>query len=257
MLQAITRQVSPSIGACELTHLERQPIDVTLAERQHHAYEDLLRKLGCQVISLPVEPDLPDAVFVEDVALVLDEVAVITRPGAASRRPETPSIEQALKSFRQLCRITPPGTLDGGDILALGRRILVGISSRSNTTAVQQLTGYLKPFGYTVEAVTVRGCLHLKSAVTAAGEETLLINPAWVDRNLFPGWNLIPVAAEESYGANVLWTGTGRIYPAQYPLTRQQLEAAGLPVEMVDVSEIIKAEGAVTCCSLVFRILGR
>ncbi len=250
---AITRRVSPSIGACELTHLERQPIDVALAERQHQFYEDALGKLGCEVVCLPAEQALPDAVFVEDTALVLDEAAVITRPGAESRRAETPSIERALKPYRKLFKIEPPGTLDGGDILTLGKRILVGISSRSNPSAIQQLRDTVKPFGYTVEGVPVQGCLHLKSAVTQAGEESLLLNSHWVDRDLFPGWRVIEVDESEPYGANVLWLGAGRIYPAQYPFTRQRLEAARLPVEAVDVSEVLKAEGAVTCCSLILH----
>jgi len=249
---AITRAVSPSIGNCELTHLERQPIDVPLAERQHHAYEQALRTLGCEVIALPAEPDLPDAVFVEDCAIVLDEAAVITRPGATSRRPEIMSIAAALKPYRELITIQPPATIDGGDVLRIGKQIFVGLSSRSDREAVLQMQAALGPRGYTIRGVQVTGCLHLKSAVTLAGPETLLVNPEWVDASLFPGMRVIEIDPAESFGANTLWIGDSAIYPASYPRTRARLEAAGVRVVGVDVSELIKAEGAVTCCSLVF-----
>jgi len=252
MLIALTRQVSPRIVDCELTHLARQPIDVALARRQHHAYEVALQELGCQVVTLPAEPDLPDSVFVEDVALVLDELAIITRPGADSRKPETASIANALEPYRRLDYITTPGTLDGGDILCLGKSIYVGISSRSNRPAIEQLAAFTKPFRYAVQGVEVSGYLHLKSAVTRVAAETLLVNRAWIDVSLFEGMGFIDVDTAEPYGANALLIGGTIIYPAGYPRTRERLENAGIPVKAVDVSEIIKAEGAVTCCSLIF-----
>lgn len=153
MLIAITREVSPNIGQCELTHLDRQPIDLDLARSQHHQYEAALHELGCEVHSLSVEPDLPDSVFVEDVAIVVDEVAIITRPGAVSRRPEAESIARALSPFRQLCYIEAPGTIDGGDVLRIGKALYVGISSRSNRAAIDQMQDYLAPYGYTVKSV--------------------------------------------------------------------------------------------------------
>src|SRR5512139_3298635 len=136
---AITRQISPRFQDCELTHLDRQPIDLDLARTQHQQYEAALRELGCEVISLPPEPDLPDSVFVEDVALALDEVAVITRPGADSRKPERESIAQALSPYRTLFTIEAPGTLDGGDVLSVGKTVYVGLSSRSNRSGLGQL----------------------------------------------------------------------------------------------------------------------
>jgi len=170
MLVAITRKVSPAIARCELTHLERQPINLETAVGQHAQYEQALRSLDVEIISLPAEPELPDSVFVEDAALVLDELAILTRPGAKSRRPEVESISRALGPYRDLVTIQAPGCLDGGDILQAGKMIYVGISTRSNTSAIQQMLMYLKQFGYQVKGIEVTGCLHLKSAVTQVAE---------------------------------------------------------------------------------------
>lgn len=253
MLIAITRQISPRFNECELTHLDRQPIDLELARVQHRQYEAALRGLGCQVISLPPEPDLPDSVFVEDVALVFDEVAVITRPGADSRKPEAESIARVLTPYRTLFTVEAPGTLDGGDVLCAGKIVYVGLSSRSNRSAVEQLQGFLAPYGYTVKGVEITGCLHLKSAVTQVSEDTLLINPAWVDRTIFGDMRFIEVDESEPSAANAVWIERAVIYPSGFPKTQQRLEDAGLRLKMVDTTEVAKAEGAVTCCSLIFR----
>jgi dimethylargininase len=242
------------MASCELTFLSRVEIDIALADRQHNAYEQALAELGCNVIPLPAEPDLPDSVFVEDAAIVLDEVAVITRPGAESRRAETLSIAQALRPYRELVLIEPPGTVDGGDVLVLGKTMYVGSSSRSNRAAVEQMQTALGRFGYRVEHVLVRGCLHLKSAVTLAAEGVLLANPQWVDVGLFPGMECIEVHPSEPHGANVLRVGGGVIYSSAHKRTRERLEKSGIRVVPVDVSEMEKAEGAVTCCSLVWLL---
>lgn len=253
MLIAITRQISPRFNECELTHLDRQPIDLELARTQHHEYEAALRELGCEVISLPAEADLPDSVFVEDVALVFDEVAIITRPGADSRKPETASIAQALKPYRTLCTIEAPGTLDGGDVLRVGKTVYIGLSSRSNPAAVEQTQKFLLPYGYSVKGVEVTGCLHLKSAATQVSEDTLLINPAWVDRSIFGPVRSIEVDEREPGAANAVWLARGVIYPAHYPHTQQRLADAGVSLRIIHATEVAKAEGAVTCCSLIFR----
>lgn len=249
---AITREVSPSIASCELTHVTRQPIDLEAARAQHDSYVDCLRQLGCHVVALPAEPDLPDAVFVEDTAVVLDEVAMLTRPGAASRRREVPSVAQALAPFRPLVHITAPATLDGGDVMRLGRRIFVGLSGRTSREGLEQLASIATPLGYDVVAVAMEGCLHLKSAVTAVAADTLLLNPVWVDRAAFAGLEIVEVDANEPYAANSLLVGGSVIHPSAFPRTREKLVARGLDVRDVDVSELAKAEGAVTCCSLVF-----
>jgi dimethylargininase len=256
MLMAITREVSPSIGQCELTHLAREAIDVELAQAQHRQYEACLAALGCQIQRLPPEPELPDAVFVEDVAVVLDELAIMTRPGAASRRPEARSVAEVLAPYRRLAYIQAPGSLDGGDVLRIGRTLWVGLSGRSNPAGVDQMRALLAPLGYTVTGVAVDGCLHLKSAVTQVARDTLLINPAWVDAGAFGPMNLIEVDPTEPFAANALLVGENVVYPAAYPATRRRLEERDIPVRPVDVSELGKAEGGVTCCSVIFRSAG-
>ena len=251
---AVTRGVSPAIEHCELVHQERRPIDVALARRQHRLYEEALTALGCRVEALPADPTLADSVFVEDTAIVLDEVAVITRPGAASRRPETAPIARALAPYRPLVSIEPPGTLDGGDVLRIGRTLYVGLSGRSNQAAIDQLSRALAPYGYAIRGVAVQGCLHLKSAVTALGDDTVLVDPAWVDPAVFTGTRPIEIDPRERGAANALRIGERVIYPASFPVTRRRLAAAGVDVLEVDVSELQKAEGAVTCCSLVFEV---
>lgn len=180
MLIAITRGVSACITECELTHLAREPINLERARTQHRQYENLLAELGCKLHRLPAEPELPDAVFVEDTAIVLDELAVITRPGAESRRGETASVAGVLKHYRKLFYIEPPATLDGGDVLQVGKTLFVGLSQRSNAEGIEQLRKVVSAFGYTVIAVTLHDCLHLKSAATQVIEDTLLINRQWV-----------------------------------------------------------------------------
>ena len=253
MRVAITRGLSPAIERCELTHLARSPIDFARAQEQHAAYEDCLELLGCRVERLPVEQDLPDSVFVEDCAIVLDEVAVITRPGAASRRPETPGIEIALAAHRPIARIAAPATIEGGDVLRVGRILFVGLSARTTPSAVEQLTAVVEPFGYAVIAVEVNGCLHLKSAVTEAAPGILLVNPTWTG-DWVQRFDRVEVAPGEPFAANGLLLGDTLLYPSAFPLTRSRLEARGIHTCEVDVSELAKAEGAVTCCSLVFEM---
>jgi dimethylargininase len=254
MLAALTRPVSRSITQCELTHLERTPINLEIARQQHGAYEDALGFLGVRVISLPEAPDLPDAVFVEDTAIVLDECAVLTRPGAASRQPEVESIDLALAPHRTLHRVVAPGTIDGGDVLVIGKILWIGLGARTNQAAIDQVGGFLRPHGYRVHAVRVESCLHLKSAVTQADANTLLINPAWVERSAFPGFDFIEVDPAEPAAANILLVGDRVVYQTAFPRTLARLEAAGIHPLLVDASELGKAEGALTCCSLLFRV---
>jgi dimethylargininase len=248
---AITRAVSRALEHCELTHLQRRPIDVALARRQHAAYEQVLRDAGCEVRQLPEQPEQPDSVFVEDTAIVLDEVAVLTRPGAVSRRGETESMAAALAGLREVVRIEAPGTLDGGDVLRLDRVVYVGASTRSNPEGVAQLGRLLAPFDYRVAAVPLHGCLHLKSAVTQVAPGRVLVNPDWVDVRCFPGWEPIAIDVAEPNAANALLVGNALVYPASCPRTAEKLRALGIDVRSVDMSETEKAEGAVTCCSVV------
>lgn len=251
-LVALTREVSPAIDRCELVHLERRPIDVDLAREQHAVYEAALRGEGCAVRTLPADPSLPDSVFVEDTAVVFDGVAVIARPGAASRRAETEPVARVLAEYRPLARITAPATLDGGDVLCVGRTVYVGESGRTNRAGIDQLAVAVGPHGYTVSAVAVHGCLHLKSAATLVALDTVLCNPRWVDRMAFAGLRVLEVAAEEPGAANGLLVGERLIYPSTFPATAQRLAAQGIDLLSLSVSELQKAEGAVTCCSLLF-----
>ena len=249
MLTAITRAVSPAISACELTFLDRSAIDYARADAQHRAYEECLRALGVWVVSLPALADLPDSVFVEDPAVVLDEVAVIARPGAASRRPEAELLAAALERFRPLARIEAPGTLEGGDVIRAGRELYVGLSRRTNAEGIAQLAAILEPYGYSVTAVEVRGCLHLKSGACYLGRGTLLANREWIDATAFTGHRIVDVA--EGWAADVLAIRDVILMPAGFPNTAERLEAAGFAVRTVDLSELQKAEAGVTCMSLI------
>ena len=250
---ALTRAVPQSLERCELTHLARSPIDVALAARQHAAYEDALRAAGCTVVRIPPEPDLPDSVFVEDTAVVLDEVAVITRPGAPSRRSETASTAAALGAYRRLVTIEDPGTIDGGDVLVAGRAVFVGIGGRSNAEGLCQMASHLAPLGYFVRGIEVAGCLHLKSAATLVSTAAVLVNPAFVDPRVFAPLEAVPVAPEEPSAANALLVGGQVIYSPAYPRTLGILEHRGVRVVLVDLGELAKAEGALTCCSLLIE----
>jgi dimethylargininase len=254
MLIAVTRQVSRSIANCELAFLAREPIDLGRARRQHRQYEDALKKLGLAVLSLPEEPELPDSVFVEDTALVLDECAVITRPGAVSRLPEIESIGRVLAPYRELLHIQAPARLDGGDILHFGKRIYVGLTRRSDTNAMEQLQEFLAPHGYDVKPVAVTGCLHLKSAATLVAPDTLLINPAWVDKDTLTDAKLIEIDPSEPYAANALRLPGTALYASGFPRTLDRLVSSGIQTMVVEADELAKAEGALTCCSLVFEV---
>lgn len=253
MVIAVTREISPRFDECEITHIGRTPIDLDIARLQHQAYVSALKELGCRVIELPAEPDLPDSVFVEDTAFILPEVAVITRPGADSRKPETEAIARTLSSHIELVHIREPATVDGGDVLVLGKSTYVGLSTRSNHAAINQLNELLQEYGYTATGIETHGCLHLKSAVTRVDDHTLLINPNWVETSCFAAFDLIEVDPSEPFAANCLPVGDSIIFPLAFPKTRAKLEARGYQVVPIDVSELAKAEGAVTCCSLIIK----
>ncbi len=253
MLRAITREVSPSIANCELEFLDRQPIDLALAVEQHRQYQECLAELGAQVEILPSSPDMPDGVFVEDPAIVLDEIAVITRMGALSRRGEGESLARALAPYRELRHIVEPGTLEGGDVMRVGKTLYVGYSRRTNVAGIQQLAGILHPLGYFVVPIEVRGCLHLKSACCYIGDDTVLANRAWMDPDGLCGLRLLDVPAEEPRGANALRIGDTVLMPAAFPRACELLERSGFRVRTVDNSELLKAEAGVTCTSLLFE----
>jgi dimethylargininase len=252
MLTAITRELSASINNCELSFHVRQPIDIAKAIAQHKAYQDCLAELGVRVISLPAEPELPDAVFVEDAAVVVDELAVISIMGTPSRRPEARTLANALLRYRPLKFLVEPATLDGGDVLCIARRVFAGLSQRTNREGIAQLREALGAFGYEVQPVEARGCLHLKSACSYIGNDTILINRSWLDAAQFRGFQLLDVPDEEPAAANALLIGDVVIIPASFPKTRALLEERGFRVRTIDLSELQKAEAGVTCTSLIF-----
>ncbi len=248
---ALTREVSDTIARCELTHLERQPIDLGRARAQHAAYERALEAAGCTVQRLPPLHEHADAVFVEDTALVLDEIAVLCRPGAESRRGEVQTVSEALAPLRPSCAIAA-GTLDGGDVLRLGRRVYVGRSGRSDADGIRQLERLLAPLGYEVRPVDFAGCLHLKSAVTVVADGVLLGNRAFVDPAIFHA-DWLDVDPAEPLAGNALRVGDRVLHPAGFPRTTQRLRRAGLEVLTLPASELAKAEGGLTCCSLLIE----
>jgi dimethylargininase len=252
-LTAIVREVSSSINDCELSFHTRQRIDVARAMAQHESYQDCLVALGVRIVSLPAEPELPDAVFVEDPAIVVDEVAIISNLGAPSRRPEAGSLANALLRYRPLRFLADPATLDGGDVLRIDRSVFVGLSRRTNRDGIDQLGDRLGSYDYQVQPVEVRGCLHLKSACSYIGNGTILVNRSWIDAEPFFGFELLDVPEEESAAANALLVNDVVIIPASFPKTRALLEKRGFRVRTIDVSELQKAEAGVTCTSLIFN----
>ena len=251
-LTAIVREVSSSINDCELSFHARQPIDLARAIVQHKAYQDCLAGLGIRIVALPAEPELPDAVFVEDPAIVVDEVAIILNMGAPSRRPEASSLANVLSRYRPLRFLSEPATLDGGDVLRVDRSIFVGLSQRTNREGIDQF-GELLGSNYEVHAVEVRGCLHLKSACSYVGHDTVLVNRSWIDSGPLSGFELLDVPEGESGAANALLLNDVVIMPASFPKTRALLEERGFRVRTIDVSELQKAEAGVTCTSLIFK----
>jgi dimethylargininase len=257
VLTAITRAVSPALASCELTFVDRQPIDIAKAQSQHTAYEHLLARLGIHVHSLAAEPDLPDSMFVEDPAIVLDELAIILPLGTKSRQPEAESLAKALAPYRKLAHITAPAAIEGGDVLRIDRTLYVGQTTRTDAEGVRQLAAILAPHNYEVIPVPVTGCLHLKSAVTYLGRNTLLANRPWFDTKPFeinnsPQFQWIDVDPAEPHAANALAVADTIIFPASFPKSRARIESAGFHVTPLDISELQKAESGLTCSSLIF-----
>jgi dimethylargininase len=247
---ALTHLPSPDLELGQRTHVERLPIDYALALRQHEAYRTLLRECGCEVRLLDVNRQHPDGVFVEDTAVVLDEVAVLASMGAPARRPEPAGIEPVLLEYRQVRRIELPATLEGGDVLRVGRTLFVGLTGRTNAAGIEALATAVHPYGYPVRTVPLRGCLHLKSACTALPDGRLLANPTWLDREAVRSLELLPVPKAEPQAANIVLVHGTVVMDAVYPRTAELVRGLGFEVRTVDVSEFAKAEGSVTCLSL-------
>jgi len=249
---AVTRELSLSIAECQLTYLTRAGIDYEAAARQHREYVSILQQLGLEVIVLPSEASMPDAVFVEDTALLLDEVAVLTRPCSVRQR-ETLSVKMILERYRQVIEMECGSSLEGGDVIRNGRYLYVGQSTRTNRAGFEELCSIAAPYSYRVIPVDVRHCLHLSTAVSYLGDDTFLLNPDWVDKSLFAQYSVLETPPAEPWAANVLSIGGSIIIPSAFPATCELLERAGHSVKQVVVDELLKAEAGVTCMALVFH----
>lgn len=246
--KALTRRPGRELAGAELTHLQRHPIDPDLADRQHLAYREALAKLGCALIDLPALDGFADAPFVEDVVLAFPEILVLTRPGAASRRGEVESVAAVLPADRTLARLEHPARLDGGDVLRIGRSVWIGLSSRTNQDGADALERLLQSFGYEVAVIPVAGALHLKTAATALPDGRRLVNPDWIDASRLGSAACLSVDPREPFAANSLWVGQRGLVCA--PRTAESLKREGFEVELVDISEFAKAEGGLTCLSV-------
>ena len=253
MLLALTHVVSPKIAECELAFLERSPIDYSLAVQQHLGYCRLLSDCGLQVIELTVNRSYPDSTFIEDTAVVFDELAVVASMGTESRRGEVSAIETELAKYRETTRIELPATLEGGDVLRLGRKVFVGISPRTSLEGVESLKQILEPLNYEVIPVKVTGCLHLKSACTTIDECTLLANPHWLELEPFGDFQIIRLAEEEPGAANCLSIQGTLVMHVGFSKTIACLQDLGFAVKTVDISELLKAEAGLTCKSIIFE----
>jgi len=222
------------------------------ARAQHHAYEQALASLGANVISLPAEAELPDSMFVEDPAIVLDELAVVFPLGTETRRREAESLAKAIAPFRKIEHVKLPGTVEGGDILRIGKKLYVGVTARTNENGIEQLRKIVTPHGYEVIDVPVTGCLHLKSAVTYLGGNALLANRSWFDAAPLASYDWIDVDPSEPHAGNALALSGSVLFPVSFPKTRARIEARGFKVLPLDIAELQKAESGLTCSSLIF-----
>ncbi len=250
--RALVRRPSPRLADGLLTHIERQPVDVELARTQWEGYVAALHDAGWESIEVPPADDCPDGVFVEDTVVMYADRAVITRPGADERKPETSGTAAVVRGLGyDVVSIEAPGTLDGGDVLKHGGTVWVGIGGRTNRAGIDQLASYLEPYGARVVAVPVEKVLHLKSAVTALPDGTVLGYPPLVDDPaVWPSFLEVP----EEPGAHVVLLDSDRVLMStSAPRTRALLEERGLRVVAVDIGEYEKLEGCVTCLSVRLR----
>ena len=252
MTTILVRRPSPRLDEGIVTHIDRTPVDVALAGRQWESYVSALRGAGWQVREVPMLESAPDCVFIEDTVVVWGDLAVITRPGDDRRKAEVDGVEQVVRELGlRVERISEPGTLDGGDVLKVGDTVYVGLGGRTNAAGIEQLRGHLAPLGFTVVAVPVTKALHLKSAVTALPDGTIIgWDPAVDDATVFPRYVPMP---EES-GAHVVVVDDRRVLmAADAPRSAELLRSLGYDTICVDISEFEKLEGCVTCLSVRIR----
>lgn len=248
---AITRKPGKNF-AQGLTASDPGAPDYEIILQQHNAYIDTLKSFGLEVIVLDEERDYPDAHFVEDTAVVTPDVAVIARPGAKARQGEEDSIAPVLERYRKTVRIAAPGTLDGGDVLMVGNHFFIGLSERTNKEGAAQLGKYLEEYGSTWDAISVGAGLHLKSSINYLGNNTLMITDEFANEEVLKAYAKIIIDQDETYAANTLWMNGHLITPTGFPKTRRKLEAMGMKIIGLDMSEVRKMDGGLTCLSLRF-----
>ena len=248
---AITRKPGSNF-AQGITNSKLGAPDYSLMLEQHAGYVDTLERLGLEVVVLDPLRDFPDAYFIEDTAIVTPEIAIITNPGAASRKGEEDSVEDILGQYRKTVRILPPGTVEGGDFLMIGRHFFIGLSERTNQEGAVQLGRILENQGYTWTSVPLPEGLHLKSGVNYVGKNTVLVTGQFANLNIFKYYQKFVLDKEEEYAANTLLLNDHLIMPKGFPSTRKKLETLGLPMIELDISEARKMDGGLTCMSLRF-----
>ncbi len=248
---AFVRNVSDSINQCELTHMEHEAIDLTNARAQHAKYVEALRHLGCEIHEFPRLDHQPDAVFVEDTAVVVPELAVLTNPGAESRRGEIESVGETLAAYRPVVRLGDSGTLEGGDVLRIDKKVHVGCATRTDEQGILELRSHLEPLGYDVIMIRHGEALHLKTACTYLGEGVLLLNREWVDIEDFDDLEPLECHPEEPFACNAIRIGDSVLFPEEFVRTRERIESRGFKVHPVPASELAKAEGGLTCSSII------
>ena len=253
MLRGFTHVVSPNLDAGELTYIDREAVDFALAQRQHEQYCRVLVSLGVELTILDGNRDLPDSCFVEDTAIVLDEIAITTSMGTASRRSEPEAVKQALSKYRETVSIQLPATIEGGDVLRIGKTLFVGHSSRTNMLAISDLTNIVKRFGYAVVPIPVTGCLHLKTACTAILDDVLLINPDWIDTAPLQGYTLLSVASDEPWAANTIRVGGAICAQEGFPKTLERIQKFSSGIELLNISEFRKVEAGLSCLSILIN----
>ena len=252
LVRGVTHAVSPNIGRCELTFMERVPIDYERAVQQHEEYCEMLTRRGVAVTTLYDNLSCADCCFVEDTALVLDELAIIASMGAVSRRSETAAIASELAKYRELVCLNYPSTLEGGDVLQAGKNIFIGLSTRTTRRGIEEVVRILKAFDYRIFPVPVRGSLHLTTACSFIDDETVLINPRWADADSFHNFRVLDIPDDEPWAANTIRIDETVCLEASFQKTIALVHDINDDIEVLNISEFLKAEGGLSCLSLLF-----
>lgn len=249
---AIVRAIPNTYQDCVTIAPDKPVINVELAKQQHAAYCKTLEQLDLKLIRIEADDALPDCCFTEDTAIVFGDVAIITNPGTISRIAETAEMEKVLTPLKNIHHLSSPATIDGGDVLKIDQKIFIGISSRTNEEAIKQVATILHSKGYDVIGVKIRDTLHLKSVCTNVGKGCILLAEGHLDKKIFSEYDIIIVPEEESYAANCLVVNGKVLLPKGFPKTKSLVEAKGFSVIEMDMTEIEKADGALTCLSIIF-----